>query len=601
VTTESPDGEYRRRLDLQQARLRGLGRWMTALLWARLVVLFLTLCLAYEACSKTRVSGAWGWLGAALFVVVSLVISWLAGAIGEHEATAAYYQRGLARLEERWAEGAEGGARFADEAHPFSADLDVFGPSSLYALLNVGRTSMGQETLARWLTTRPTAAEMRERQGGVRELAGRLDLREQIWQGGGRLEGDLAREAGGDDRLSAWLEAPVAPISTATRVVAALLSALGGVALVLLVLGRVLPALIIFAVQALFTRRYGPLTASVSAASWKRAYELRAVGAVVEHLESNRFESPALVALREAVAAQGVGARRRLRGLVRAVGLLETRRNALFALVAAPFLLGTQMTFAIEAWRRRHAAVVSRWLGAVGTVEALCSLATYAYEHPDQPFPEIVDEGDGPLLEGEALAHPLMKRAVRRPNDLRLGPGANLILITGSNMSGKSTMLRTVGTNAVLGMAGAPVCARRLRLSPLAIGATLRTQDSLAAGVSRFFAEVQRLRAVVALAEQSPLTLFLLDEILGGTNSQDRERGGEAIIRTLVERGAVGLCTTHDLALARLGDDPGLHARNAHFQDRIEDGKLIFDFQMRPGVVSRSNALDLMRLVGLKV
>jgi hypothetical protein len=598
-----PAAEYRRRLGAQRARLGALGRWMTGLLWGRLAVLFLVLCLAYEACARRSLGARWALLAAGLFVVVSAVISWLAGVVAQREATVAYCDRGLARIEERWAEGADGGDRFVDEAHPFSGDLDLFGKASLYGLLNVTRTSLGQEALARWLTTRPSVAEMRQRQEAVGELAPRVDLREQLWQAGGRLERDLGREPAQREHLSAWLDAPVTPVTTGARVLVTLLGVAGLGALGLLAAGRVLPALAIFAAQVVLTRRHAALSSAVAAAAWKRANELKVVGAVVERLESERFTSAALIALRETVTGQGEGVtpRRRLRGLVRAVGVLDSRRNVLFALVTAPLLLGTQMAFAIEVWRRRHARVVRGWLDAVGSVEALSSLATYRYEHPDHPFPEIADDSGGPILEGEGLAHPLMKSAVRRANDVALGGDVHLILVTGSNMSGKSTMLRTLGTNAVLAMAGAPVCARRLRLTPLSIGATLRTQDSLAGGVSRFFAEVQRLRAVVGLAESSPLVLFLLDEILGGTNSQDRERGGEAIIRTLVERGAVGLVTTHDLALARLGDDPSLHARNAHFQDRIEDGRLIFDYQMRPGVVSRSNALDLMRMVGLKV
>jgi DNA mismatch repair ATPase MutS len=185
-------------------------------------------------------------------------------------------------------------------------------------------------------------------------------------------------------------------------------------------------------------------------------------------------------------------------------------------------------------------------------------------------------------------------------NDVDLS-ATRLLLITGSNMSGKSTLLRAVGVNAVLALAGAPVCARALSLAPLSIGATLRTSDSLQDGVSRFFAEVRRLRAVVALAERSPFTLFLLDEILAGTNSHDRQRGGEAIVKALLDHGAIGLVTTHDLSLAQLADALRPTAANAHFQDRIEGEKLVFDFTLRPGIVSRSNALDLMRLVGLRV
>jgi DNA mismatch repair ATPase MutS len=188
---------------------------------------------------------------------------------------------------------------------------------------------------------------------------------------------------------------------------------------------------------------------------------------------------------------------------------------------------------------------------------------------------------------------------VRVTNDVRLDAGCRLLVVTGSNMSGKSTLLRTVGVNAVLAQAGAPVCAASMTLTPLQIGASLRAQDSLEAGVSRFFAEIKRLHAILSLATHKPPVLFLLDEILNGTNSQDRREGAEAIIRQLLERGAVGLVTTHDLALSELANmRPGA---NVHFQDTLEGDRLFFDYRLRPGVVTRRNALDLMRLVGIDV
>ena len=199
------------------------------------------------------------------------------------------------------------------------------------------------------------------------------------------------------------------------------------------------------------------------------------------------------------------------------------------------------------------------------------------------------------------MAHPLLPPATRIGNDVRLDRATRLLLVTGSNMSGKSTLLRTVGTTTVLALAGAPVPADRLRLSYLRVGASLRTVDSLQAGVSRFFAEIKRLRNIVSLAERSPLTLFLLDEILHGTNSQDRFAGAAAITRALVGHGAIGLITTHDLTLARIVDELAPAAVNVHFEDVISDDQLHFDYKLRPGVVTRANALALMKLVGLPV
>ncbi len=199
------------------------------------------------------------------------------------------------------------------------------------------------------------------------------------------------------------------------------------------------------------------------------------------------------------------------------------------------------------------------------------------------------------------LRHPLLAERQAVPNSLSLDEPARVLIVSGSNMSGKSTLLRTVGVNVVLALAGAPVCAVRLRLAPLLVGASIRIEDSLLEGTSRFYAEITRLSRIVAEADRPAPVLFLLDEILHGTNSHDRLIGATAVVRGLVERGAIGLVTTHDLALARIVDTLGARAANVHFQEDLEDGRLRFDYRLRPGVVQRSTALALMRLVGLDV
>jgi DNA mismatch repair ATPase MutS len=285
--------------------------------------------------------------------------------------------------------------------------------------------------------------------------------------------------------------------------------------------------------------------------------------------------------------------------------LLDSRDHLLVRL-AEPFVLWTtHLAFVVEAWRRHSGPVVRRWLTATGEMEALCSLASHAFEHPDDRFPEFV--GDEALLEAEAIGHPLIEQSRVVRNDVRMGgaAGPRVLVVSGSNMSGKSTLLRTLGVNAVLAQAGAPVRARRLRMSPLAVGASIRVTDSLQGGVSRFYAEILRLRQILdATARPGPKgapVLFLIDEFLHGTNSHDRLIGAEAVVRGLVERGAIGLITTHDLALADIAGELGERAANVHFEDHIEDGRMVFDYALRPGVVRKSNAIELMRSVGLEI
>ena len=283
--------------------------------------------------------------------------------------------------------------------------------------------------------------------------------------------------------------------------------------------------------------------------------------------------------------------------------LVDARHNQVFLPIAWLLSLGTQLAFRLEAWRAENGVALADWLDVLAEVEALSCLAARAADHPEDPFPVIVDDG-ATVYEGKALAHPLLPRDVAVANDVHLATSDDApqaFLVSGSNMSGKSTLMRTVGVNAVLAFAGAPVQAASLRLSPLALAASIRIHDSLQEGASRFYAEIARLKQVVDLTEGNAPVLFLLDEILHGTNSEDRRVGAAAVVTQLVARGAIGMVSTHDLALASMADAPDSRIVNVHFEDQVVDGKMAFDYQLRPGVVERSNAIALMRLVGLDV
>jgi DNA mismatch repair ATPase MutS len=327
--------------------------------------------------------------------------------------------------------------------------------------------------------------------------------------------------------------------------------------------------------------------------------DLSLLASVLGRLEREEFHTSRIAALRRALDTAGHPASAQIARLNRLIVLLDSRRNQLFAPIGALLLWGTQIALAIELWRSRTGPAVKQWLAAVGEIETLCALAGFAYEHPSDPFPELVEEG--PCYEGIGLGHPLLGESRTVRNDVSLCRDPQVLLVSGSNMSGKSTLLRTVGTNAVLALAGAPVRARRLRLSGLTVGASIRITDSLQEGSSRFYTEIKRLRQLVDLTKGPRPLLFLLDELLHGTNSHDRRIGAEAIVKGLVERGAIGLLTTHDLALSHIAETLAPRAANVHFEDHIENGKIAFDYRLRPGVVRRSNALELMRSVGLEV
>jgi hypothetical protein len=588
--------EYRARWTARTAAAEALARRERRIGTWRLAVFAGAVVIAWLGLGIGRID-PW-WLAAPVLAFAALVLAHTRVIPERRRADRAvqYYGRGLARLEDRWAGGGSRGDRFIDPAHPYSGDLDLFGPSSLFELLCTARTRAGEDTLAAWLSAPAAADEIVARQGAVAELRPRLDLREQLAIVGAEVGDALHAES-----LAAWASAPALLGSRVLRAAAAALvagAALAGIAWLNGWIGPVPLGLALLG-EAMLALPLRERVRAVLRAVELPGRDLQLLAELLAGIEREHFAAPRLEGVRAALATGGQPPSARIAQLQRLINLLDARRNQLFAAVAPLLLWSTQLACAIEAWRAVSGPAVGRWLVAVGDFEALSALATYAYEHADDPFAEISERG--PLFDGEALGHPLLPRQRCVRNDVRLGDDVALLVVSGSNMSGKSTLLRTVGINAVLAQAGAPVCAARLRLSPLAVGTSMRIADSLQAGTSRFYAEIQRLRQLVDRAQGPRPLLFLLDEVLHGTNSHDRRLGAEAVVRGLVARGAIGLITTHDLSLAAIVDGLAPRAANVHFEDHLENGHMTFDYRMRAGVVRKSNALELMRAVGLEV
>jgi len=503
-----------------------------------------------------------------------------------------FYERGLARLAGKWIGAGNAGTSYADESSLYANDLDIFGAGSLFELLCTARTQAGQRILAGWLQKPADRTEILARQEAIEELRNNIDLREDL-----AILGREMRTSVNPDVIADWATSPIRLDSTAARVIAPILVAFSIAAFISMWFfgGPLSLLLVALLLHGGFGARYRATVREIKHEMDSHAREFTVLHATMVRLERETVSSPRLRELKGRFGTASL----QMKSLVGYIRLLEEQRNEMVMFVAFFILWATQISFAIEGWRKRNGKEIDGWIQAVGELEALCALAGYAFEHPENPFPEIVEGST--VLEAEDARHPLLPRSQCIPNSIQLGGELQLLVISGSNMSGKSTLLRTVGANVALAQAGAPVCAKRMKLSPLAIGATLRVQDSLHGGASRFYAEIQRLRDIMDLTEGSLPVLLLLDEILYGTNSHDRTIGAEAVIRGLVERGAIGFVTTHDLALAKVADALAPRAANAHFEDRLEDGKMIFDYTLRPGVVQRSNALELMRAVGLKV
>ena len=629
-----PDLEYQARLEAARAALDVLTAADARFAYARLATFLSGVTIAAIA--------AQGFVTAAWLLVPALVFLFLvwrhARLVRARELAArriAFYERGLARLDDRWAGTGEPGERFRSDSHVYANDLDLFGTGSLFELLSLARTRTGEAMLAGWLTTAADPPEIEERQDAVKALAAALDLREQL-----AISGVDVRASVRTDRLLDWAESPMPPRRRITAVVWIFTGSIAAAILYLAATAGWWPLAAVMILHALAMRRFrvdlnamlstaepGSAAGFVADALGHRALELGVLAELLEHLERATFKSGRLALLQGRLLIRGQPASRIIRRLNRLSEWNDSQENTaaiplLLFLVGAytgqTWLLGVaigvggllmlvrpHLALAVERWRRGHGREVRVWIEAIAQFEALSSLAGYHFEHPEDPFPQVVslDQGmnKGAVFAGIQLGHPLLPRAAMVRNDVTLSDRTSLLVISGSNMSGKSTLLRTVGINAVLALAGAPVRAGSLRLSPLAIGATLRIQDSLLEGRSRFYAEISRIRTLADIAAGPVPLLFLLDEIFHGTNSHDRLIGAGGVLRSLLARGAVGLITTHDLALTAIADEPDLRALNVHFDDSFEHDAIIFDYRMKPGPVTRSNALALMRAVGLEV
>ena len=595
-----PHTEYTQRLKTRQTVAQRQGLLEQRIGTARLSLFVLAAGVGWFVCRPGLL--AWWWLAlpAVGFFGLVLLHERARRSVRLAERSVAFYEKGLARLEDRWAGTGESGADFLEETHPYAADLDLFGSGSLFELLCTARTRGGERTLARWLQTPADPQEIQARQTAVEELRPKLDLREELV-----LRGTDIR-AGIDPDLFSKIAAQWAEISrfanlSQARLLAAGLAACSTLSLIGWQLNWFgpMPFFIAGTLAGGYALLLRPKIKHALAGIERLVHDLSLLSEILACLENEQFTSPRLTQLRNQLDTDGLPPSGQIAQLQRLISLLESRKNQFFVPIAALLMWTTQVGLAIEAWRRNSGQAVASWLAVVGEFEALSALASYAYEHPTDPFPEILPSG--PRFESKGLGHPLLADSACVRNDVQLGAPLQVLVVSGSNMSGKSTLLRTIGTNTVLALAGAPVRAESLRLSPLMPGATLRIQDSLQAGSSRFYAEITRLSQIMDLTQASVPVLFLLDEILHGTNSHDREIGAEAIVRSLLKRNAIGLVTTHDLALAHVAEALAPQAANVCFEDHFEDGQIRFDYRMRSGIAQKSNALALMRSVGLDV
>jgi hypothetical protein len=590
---ESIQGEYeRRRAAFEGEFHRTTERSSTMTMWLLAALAGLAYAL-YEVIHNGQ--HAW-WVLTPLVALAIIVPQMLRARSASQRAMRLLdvYERGLARVDGSMPQSGHTGEAFHEEGHVYERDLNILGPDSIFGLLATTRTAVGERALAGLLLHGADTEVVRKRQAAVRELAPMLDLREHVAMLGRSAFDELPAESFDrwldhvDDGFSLWMRFFLIALTLVWMgwLVAALMH--------FVEVGTMLRNLeAVLAAEGAFALWLRPKVMAEMAASQRLSGQTAILRNGLKLLREQKFDSEILQQMqRDAAGDEGA-----LKSLSRSLTLVEQRAKEWFYAPAMLLAVGTHAAISLDAWKRKHGGAMRKWVATWAEFEALLAVATYAAEHSENVYPKIVENGPATFI-AKQLAHPLLPPAQAIANDVKLDADTRFLLISGSNMAGKSTLLRSVGCNTVLALAGAPVCARTATMSSLRVGASLALVDSLAEGKSKFLAEVERLRDIVALAKTGN-GLFLIDEIFSGTNSADRRAAAEAVLRALMREGAIGALSTHDLALAELAEMPGLGGRNVHMASPDESDPLGFDYLLKPGVNRTTNALAIVKMLGL--
>jgi hypothetical protein len=567
------------------------------------------LIAAYTFFRTGAVSSALTWIGAGALVTFAVLVVRQASIERRRIWFNALWQvndRGGKRLARQWSGLPAATLAAPPPGHPDADDLDLFGRASLFQITWTAGTERGRETLRRWLLAPADAADARARQAAVAELAPLVELREAL--AAESLAGDVS--AHDVEGFLAWAE-ETPWLSRRTWLVRAVRLSSGATLLLIALQATGVVADALWLLPLLVNVLLSAITGRRVHHTFDRAFShpdvFQHYAELLEVIARTRFTSPLLARLQQDMKVGDVPADREFRQLHRLMELSDLRHSAL---VHAPVHLVTlwdlHVLLFVERWQESAGRHVRQWVDALGEIEALAALGGLLHDHPGWTLPDITAPG-APVFEATALGHPLLAPSIRVDNDVHIGPPGTFLLVTGSNMSGKSTLLRAVGLNVVLAQAGGPVCATFMRLPPVRLWTSMRVQDSLEEGVSYFMAALKRLKDIVDAARPAggrhdPPLLYLLDELLGGTNTAERQIAVRRIVRHLLGSAAIGAVTTHDLALAE-AEELSDRAVPVHFTETISgqgaDETLSFDYRLRPGVATSRNALKLMKMIGL--
>ena len=511
------------------------------------------------------------------------------------------------------------GHQFINQNHPFTSDLDIFGQHSIFQILNRTTTESGMILLSEWLLEPASNDEIPDRQEAIKELAQKLDWRQDFQASGMHFQNKKSDYY----KLLDWVAAPVVLLKhrrlyLAVAIILSVLSLLGFyffmINLVSLTLNSsnwyiyLLPLITVLFINGRILKKVKPIADDIVKTSQENIDTLRGYRTLINKIEGESFESKKLNELQSILIKSNYSAFKEINRMCRLLEFSQQRGvkikfvsiggNFLYQLINSFLLLDIYMVIGVEKWKSKNKAFLKSWSEVVSEFEVINSLAGFCYSNPSYTFPEITEKNN--YIHFESLGHPLINSNKRVCNNFHSEGQGDVILITGSNMGGKSTFLRTVGVNLVLALAGAPCCAKQGQVSNLKIYTSLRTQDNLKEGISSFYAELSRIEKMLKLIESSQNTFFLLDEMFKGTNSEDRHKGGFSLINQLSKLKTSGIIATHDIELAKLSENKKL-VTNYSFNSEMINHSMIFSYKLHNGICYDFNASELMKKSGIKI
>ncbi|MDB5203491.1 MAG: MutS-related protein family 1 [Ferruginibacter sp.] len=491
------------------------------------------------------------------------------------------------------------GEKFQQKEHYYANDLDLFGQASLFQFLNRTCSDMGAATLASWLLAPSQPEVIVKRQQAVKELAGKIPWLQHLQAVG--QESNIRQAT--LDRLNDWMESPSVFIQfkhwrwLRFFLPAIVLSCVGATIIGWMPLNSLYIILFLFAVIAFqLNKLIGPIHEQLS----RMVDELDTLAQSIRMLENEQFNSALLQDMQSGFSSEGLPASKKIQQLKKLLDRLDIRYNIVISFPLNILLLwNLQQVLSLEQWKKQAEPDLQHWFAVLGEFEALNSFAVLHFNQPSWIFPELAPKHF--YLEATELGHPLIAQKKRVNNFIRMEHNADLMLVTGSNMAGKSTYLRSVGIAVIMAMAGAPVCSRRFIVSPVLLLSSMRIADNLEESTSTFYAELKKLKTVIDKVNAGEKVFVLLDEILRGTNSLDRHTGSVALMKQLIHKNAAAIIATHDIALADLQQEFPNNIENYHFDVQVNNEELYFDYKLKPGVCTSMNASILMKKIGIEL